>query len=156
MLMLQRFLLGLVFLSSAVQGAPNAYAQADQLTTITTIDVTFESLACNGDIVTVSGTVHTVSHFTIDPNGGVHFATAGTFRNSKGVGSDGTIYRVTGGNFSANNDSGGPQSEFNSITRLNLISAGRGANSTLFTVVHGTFNANGELTADFIHFKTGC
>jgi hypothetical protein len=157
--MFRRSLLGLVGLALVVAGARevhHAQAQAQVLTTINNIDLTFEVPACNGDIVTVSGIIHIISHSTTDAQGGFHFSTAGVFVNTTGVGTDGTRYRVNGGNFSASNTSGATSAEFNTLVILDLISSGGSANSKLFSIVHGTISANGEMTADVSNSRSGC
>lgn len=129
-------------------------AQASSTTTNTQMPFTATLMDCNGQPVVVSGTMHMVTHFTTDANGGTHAHINTNWQDVSGT-SGTTIYRAQSNNNSIFN-SNGAQSEFTIIDNVHLVSAGLTDNLSFRAHMHVTINANGEATASFLRFELTC
>lgn len=135
-----------------------ARAQAVTVTTNETLPFTNTMPnPCNGDIVTFSGDIHVVNHFTTDAGGGTHVKTHGNYQSVSGTGTpSGAQYRVVTTSNETINDNDGPQTEVSSVQVLNLISQGSGPNFRLRIVFHITINANGTTTSQVEESSIEC
>ena len=142
-----------LMLLSAAQSRPTM-AQATSTTTNTEMPFTATLTDCNGQPVVVSGTMHQVTHFTTDADGGTHVHISSNWQDVSGE--SGTItYRAVSSNHNYFN-SNGSQSEFTTIEDVLLISAGSTDNLMIRVHTHTTINANGEVTSSFVQFEVVC
>jgi hypothetical protein len=150
------FSLALALGAISTVGLPHGSVQAaaTQETFVSDSPVTFQVLACNGDVATVEGVLHVVAHLTTDAKGGSHFATSGSFSDIVGTGASGTVYHLTGGTFQTSTE--GSVLEFSSGVIFNFVSTGPSGNFKVFSIVHGTFNANGQLAAEVFRSTVSC
>ena len=135
-------------------GAQATYAGAVTYTQVTTVPFNASIFAC-GQFIQLSGTIHSVDHFTIDEAGGVHVMSE---NNPQGVSGtafpSGATYHgvgVTRENFNAR-----VGSEYTFVNRFLLIGEGRAPNYYVSMTQHYTINANGELTAYVDNFSVEC
>ena len=144
--------------SPAPRTAAAVAAQATTVTTNETIPLNTTTVnLCNGDTVTLTGSVHVLSHVTLDTNGGTHVKTLHNFENVMGTGATGTTYRaVSTNNHTMNNNGSTAQQEFTNVNRVRLISQGLTDNYLLNGTIHTTVNANGEVTSTVTNFTTNC
>ena len=134
-----------------------AIAQAQPATVVSDQPIAFEiANPCNGEIVFVSGTLHTVSHTTATPSGGFQFSSTTTGRKLVGVAADGTRYRVIYNQTFASRSSASPANNFTAPTTFHLISMGDDQNFIQHATVHATFTPSGELSSDFAHTHADC
>lgn len=110
-----------------------------------------------GEIVSLSGPLHTLISFTVNGNrvsGKTHFQPQGL----SGTGlSTGDSYRgvgVTQSQFSGSLENG--QYTQTSINNFRIIGQGPGNNFTVHENFHFTVNANGELTSYHDNFSADC
>ncbi len=129
-------------------------AQATSTTTNTEMPFTASLTDCNSQPVVVSGTMHMVTHYTMDASGGTHIEIHTNYQDVSGT--SGTItYRAVSSNHHSFN-SNGAQTEFTVIDDVRLISRGPTDNLTIRATMHITINANGEVTAVFTRFEMVC
>ena len=141
--------------------APRTAAVAAQATTVTTNETfTFNSTTvnmCNGDVVTLRGQIHFVTHTTTDNNGGVHVKMHHNFENVEGTGALVINYRaVSSNNHTVNDNGSNAQQEFTNVNRVRFISQGPSDNFLLNITIHTTINANGEATSTVVHVEANC
>lgn len=132
---------------------------------VTTNDVTDISLTVfvpcadggNGELVDLSGPLHTVISFTINGNnvsGYYHFQPQGI----TGVGeTTGITYHATGvtqASFKASFQNG--QANFTFVNNFRIIGQGAGNNYLVHETLHMTFNADGTLTVSHDNFSIDC
>jgi hypothetical protein len=142
----------------AVVLAKPAQTQATATTVTDREALTFDVVNCDGELITVTGTLTTVFHGTRDSTGSRHFVIQNSFTGT-GVSSTGTRYVVhqQGNNtetFSV--DSGEP---FTLAQQTTIIGTGSDTPDDDFignTVIHTTVNANDEVTADIEDFNAEC
>jgi hypothetical protein len=118
-----------------------------------TINQSFFS--CTGEFVETQGTLHTVSHQTITPNG-VFQVTANFNIQGRGESASGGKY-LTHETFTQHqNFSGEPPFIFNRTLTARLINQGSGDDFTINILIHSTVNAQGEITAVVDKFEAVC
>ena len=110
-----------------------------------------------GEIVDLSGQLHTLMTFTINANnvsGKYHFQPQGI----SGVGeTTGLKYQATGvtqSSFKQSLQNGQANSTF--INRFDIIGQGPNNNFSVHETAHITFNANGDVTVNFDNFGIDC
>lgn len=110
---------------------------------------------CNGEFLTLEGTIKIVSHFVFDANGGYHITDNWNIK-AAGIGSFGNQYLL---NYSDNYKENGAFSGFpfnltNSFN-FNIVGKGQAPNLKQSGVFHVTINANNEISAfvDFGNFS---
>ena len=110
-----------------------------------------------GEIVDLSGQLHTLITFTINGNnvsGKQHFQPQGL----SGVGeTTGLKYQGTGvtqASFTISLQNGQANSTF--INRFDIIGQGPNNNFSVHETAHITFNANGDVTVNFDNFGVDC
>ena len=152
----------LVIVLTTLAGAAAARAQA---TTVTTNEqIPFELIAfvpCAnggaGELVLVSGTLHVLTHQTIDTQGGVHAKTHFQPQGATGVGlTTGDTYHATGVtqehfNFNA---SAGFTDTF--INNFRIIGEGPDNNLLVHQTIHVTITPNGDVTSEVLNTSVEC
>ncbi|HEX8500934.1 MAG TPA: hypothetical protein VF659_10120 [Pyrinomonadaceae bacterium] len=135
-----------------------AEAQATTTTTNVTnqINATFFS-PCAGEVITVTGDIHTLFHFTSNGN----HTTVKTHSQPQGViavgQTTGDVYHGTGVSQSTSTfQSDGATTEFTVIVNVGFVGPGPGNNMLVHNVLHNTFNNNGELTSSQSNFNADC
>lgn len=158
--MIRTFATLLAITAIALAGAAGAGAQATTVTTNEQVPITvFAFVPCAndgaGELVVLTGTLHVLTHVTIDDQGGLHVKQHFQPQGLSGVGlTTGDTYRGTGVT----------QTEFNataateqtSINNFRIIGQGRDNNFLVHSTFHVTVNANGEVTTVVDNFSTEC
>jgi hypothetical protein len=109
-----------------------------------------------GEMVFLSGNLHTLFHFTDDGAGGFHGMNESNPQGVSGTGSSsGDSYQGTGVTLSHFNTSGLP---FNQtfVNNFRIIGQGNGNNVLVHQTFHITVNANGQVTAVVDNFSAEC
>lgn len=158
--MIRTFATLLAITAIALAGAAGAGAQATTVTTNEQVPITvFAFVPCAndgaGELVVLTGTLHVLTHVTIDDQGGLHVKQHFQPQGLSGVGlTTGDTYRGTGVT----------QTEFNataateqtSINNFRIIGQGPDNNFLVHSTFHVTVNANGEVTTVVDNFSTEC
>lgn len=158
--MIRTFATLLAITAIALAGAAGAGAQATTVTTNEQVPITvFAFVPCAndgaGELVVLTGTLHVLTHVTIDDQGGLHVKQHFQPQGLSGVGlTTGDTYRGTGVT----------QTEFNataateqtSINNFRIIGQGRDNNFLVHSTFHVTVNANGEVTTVVDNFSAEC
>lgn len=158
--MIRTFATLLAITAIALAGAAGAGAQATTVTTNEQVPITvFAFVPCAndgaGELVLLTGTLHVLTHVTIDDQGGLHVKQHFQPQGLSGVGlTTGDTYRGTGVT----------QTEFNataateqtSINNFRIIGQGPDNNFLVHSTFHVTVNANGEVTTVVDNFSTEC
>jgi hypothetical protein len=145
----ERFALLAALVAALIAVAPRrASAQASEFTDNQFVPFSLLAVGC-GDVISVTGTLHVLTHVTIDAAGGiaikVHFQPQG----ATGVGLiSNEAYQATGVTQQTITDNGpGPQFELTFINNFRMISNGPTPNFDVHQTIHVTVNNNGEVTA---------
>lgn len=110
---------------------------------------------CNADAISLSGTLHTESTFSTNPNGFIHSSFNSTLKGT-GVGvPSGANYVVNEIQHAEVNSKTVAQEQFFS-TKMKLIAQGPYPNLTLRTTTHLVVNANGSVTVSTSGFQASC
>ena len=110
---------------------------------------------CNADAISVSGTLHTETTFSTNPNGFIHSSFNSTLKGT-GVGlPSGANYVLNEIQHAEVNSKTVAQEQFFS-TKMKLIAQGPYPNLTLRTTTHLVVNANGTVTVSTSGFQTSC
>jgi hypothetical protein len=111
---------------------------------------------CGGEEVTFSGTMHILTHVTVDEQGGSHSVFHTNFQNTSATGlTTGTKYVINESSTFAFNTRELP-TEFTQTINGNLIGQGPAGNTGFHLTVHVTINANGEPTSEVINESIRC
>jgi hypothetical protein len=138
--------------------APSANAGAETGTLREKIPITIQAyLDCAGEIVEVSGNLHSVLHHTINGKRATytsHFQPMGL----QGYGTvSGSMYNATGVTRQVNTLSlTGAQQTFTYVNRFHFVGTGGAASFFLKQTSHITVNANGEITSQVDNFDMSC
>lgn len=138
--------------TAALICAPAALAQ-----TTTTDNQFTQSMtnSCNGETILVSGTLHTVSGFSINPNGMIH-STFNSTLNGTGVGSSsGAKYVINDTAHSEVNGKTVAQEQFIG-SKMKMIAQGPTPNLTQRMTIHLVVDANGNVRVDTFGFDVSC
>ena len=138
--------LGIVTASAA------AWSAAQSSTAVTIVPIELESLSCGPDaeLVTLSGNVRLVSHFTETRTGRVVSSQQAFAQNVTGTGESGTLYRLQYVNtYVSTSSTSSPVFTQSYTLQFTLRGPGPGNDAVFRTVVHSTVNAAGELVVDF-------
>jgi hypothetical protein len=112
---------------------------------------------CNGEIVTLSGAMHLVTHETLTPDGHQTLIANLNFQDVEGQGDLGNTYRAIGNVGVEINSSGqNEQSETTAPQKLLWVSTGPAPNFESWVLLHGTTDANGQPTATVVTFEARC
>ena len=99
-----------------------------------------------GEVVTLSGDLHTVLRYTDPARGGIHAASHFQPQGISGVGeTTGDTYHATGVTQDEFNATVAVEETF--VNNFRIIGQGSGNNFLVHSVFHITFNANGPITA---------
>ena len=99
-----------------------------------------------GEVVTLSGDLHTLLRYTETAGGGIHVASHFQPQGISGVGNTtGDKYQGTGVTQDEFNATVGVEETF--VNNFRIIGQGPGNNYLVHSVFHITFNANGSITA---------
>lgn len=142
--------------------APPVASQAAVVTNVQEPIDTFLGIPCAnggaGEVVHVTGTLHSLSSITMDGRGGIHGTDHFQPQGVSGVGlTTGATYRATwllSGTF--NFDLDDAPEELTAFNDLRLIGQGRADNYLVHSVLHLTINANGVVTVDSFKFSAEC
>jgi hypothetical protein len=109
---------------------------------------------CNGELVTVSGSVHNTFRLTFDGSGGVHVGFHANFQDVIGVGSFGNKYQIP---LAANEEINARVGLEETITLSEpLVSQGSTPNFITKEDIHFTVNPNGTVTSFRDNFRQVC
>lgn len=109
-----------------------------------------------GEYVYLSGSLHILSHVTLDPTGGYHFESHFSPQGVSGYGeTSGDKYQATGVTRDGGSFMGFPY-EYTYVNNFRIIGQGAGNNYLVHETFHITLNANGELTAEVDNFRVEC
>jgi hypothetical protein len=124
----------------------------------TTTDTPFTNqpaTGCNGDAILMTGTLHTVSSFSINPNGFIH-STFNSTLNATGVGSiSGAKYVISDTAHTEVNAKTIAQEQFMG-TKMKMIAQGPYPNLTYRSTVHLVVDANGNVRVDTSSSQVSC
>jgi hypothetical protein len=116
-----------------------------------------------GELLLLSGTLHTTTAIRTDADGGLHVTLHANLVDMSGVGtSSGDIYRVTdtaagsGARVSAYIPAGSPPRTLTQSGDIRFISMGSGDNLVIRNTFHRTINANGDVTVSNPTFEPRC
>ena len=136
--------------------AGSAGARAETVTTVEQIPINFVTDGC-GEPIELSGTLHLVSHVTVDAAGGLHFVSHANPQGVTGRGlTSGTIYQGTGVTRSNFNLTAGGATEFTSVSSFKIIGRGPTDNFLVQQVFHVTVNPDGTVTTVVDQFFVKC
>lgn len=141
---------------AALGGSRPASAQASAVTTNEQVPIELVVfIPCVPENVTASGTLHIVSHTTVNPDGSFHVV---SHFNPQGVSGTGDVtgdrYRGTGVTQNTFNLTAGQTFTF--ANNFRFIGQGPGNNSMVHQNVHTTVNANGVVTSVVDNFSATC
>jgi hypothetical protein len=133
--------------------APAAFAQA------TTNDVSFTGQpaanTCNGDSISLTGTFHSETTFSTNPNNTIHMSFNST-ENATGIGTpSGAKYVLNDSEHQEVNSKTLAQEQY-FTTKMKLISQGSAPNMTLRMTTHLVVDGNGNVTVSTSGFQTSC
>ena len=157
-------------LAASALFAPAASAEASVSVSRQSIEVTNFPVslancvnAGNGELVLVSGTLHTTNVIRNDANGGLHVTLHANLAGMSGVGtSSGDLYRITdtaggsGGRVSLYVPAGSPPRTLTQSFDTRIISMGSGDNLVIRNTFHLTIDANGDVTVNNPTFEPRC
>jgi hypothetical protein len=151
-------LLSAALLASPAPRTTVVNAQAGTITTNETVALSTTTVnLCDADTVTLSGSLHIVTHFTTDSNGGTHTSSHQNFENVSGTGTTSVTYRaVSSNNHTVNDNGGNSQQEFTIINRVRLITQGATGNYLLNITINTTINASGVATSTVNSVAANC
>jgi hypothetical protein len=113
-------------------------------------------IPCAGEIVTLSGDLHTLIHVTQDGRGGTHLKIHNQPQGITGEGEvTGDKYQGTGVTQREINSTGGAF-EFTFVNNFRIIGQGTGNNFLVHATLHVTVSANGDVTANVVNTSTEC
>jgi hypothetical protein len=134
-------------------------AQATTVTSDATFPFTDTAVACNSELINLSGKMHVLAHVTTDAKSGRHVELQINTENVKGVGAiSGNEYESSSTHNVNLNDSEtvGGQSEYTETTKFLLVGKGNLSDLRAKTTLHITVNANGEVTAEVTNVEVTC
>ena len=151
-------LLSAALLASPAPRTAVVSAQASTITTNETVALSTTTVdLCSADTVTLSGSLHIVTHFSTDSNGGTHTSSHQNFENVTGTGTTSTTYRaVSSNNHTVNDNGNNSQQQFSVVNRVRLITQGSTDNYLLNITVNTTINANGLATSTVNNVVANC
>lgn len=110
-----------------------------------------------GELVSISGDLHTVMHLTINDN---HLAAEFHAHPQRLVGTGlttGDTYRLVGGDHSVTSlQLDGGTRVFNAVSNILVVGPGPDNNTVSHSTIHTTFNHNGELTSMHVTADADC
>ncbi len=109
---------------------------------------------CAGELVGLSGELHTVTRITTDGNR-VHWVIRTNAQGLRGVSDAGRTYHATR-NLEVVVNGDGLQAESTALQSFNLVSEGSGENFLVHLTSHVTVNANGETTVEVVQAHGEC
>ena len=150
----------LVIVLATLAGA--AVARAEATTVTTNEQIPFSLIAfvpCAnggaGEDVLVTGTLHVLSHVTIDAKGGIHVKQHFQPQGATGVGlTTGDTYHATGVTQEHFNATGGFTDTF--INTFRIIGQGPGNNLLVHQTIHVTVTPNGDVTSEVVNTSVEC
>lgn len=133
--------------------AAGAQTTASQMIDLTGLTI---SNPCNGDVITLSGSMHIDTTTTSDGAGGYHLRMANNAAGISGTGTSGAAYRyVNTSNFMVNAQPPYPY-EFTLPATMKVVGTGTTANFTNRLLFKATTNADGEVTYSFFGGESTC
>ena len=109
---------------------------------------------CNGELVSVSGTVHSTFFITSDGNGGFHFTLRANYVNVTGIGNQGNTYHVPAVQVFKTNVQVAAESTIEIF--ISFISQGSAPNFKSREEFHFTVNPDGTVTSERFLFTIEC
>ena len=112
---------------------------------------------CEGTrLISLTGTVHFVVHFTTSASGNQHVHYTINYQNVTGTDQFGNQYTVNSNSNDTSSFNADTQTSESVVQYFRLIGQGQVPNQQVRNVLHITVNNNGEPTAVFDHFYTDC
>jgi hypothetical protein len=149
-----------VAVTAALAGAAAAEARATTVTTSERVPVTvFAFVPCAndgaGELVLLTGTLHVLTHVTIDDQGGLHVKQHFQPQGVSGTGlTTGDTYHGTGVTQTEFNATAG--FEQTSINNFRIIGQGPDNNLLVHSTFHVTVTPNGDVTTVVDNFSVEC
>lgn len=129
---------------------------AAQVTMNSVVDITETYLSpCTGELVTVTGKLHTVVSFRKNKNGTKELV-QGNYASLRGVGESGTEYVVTEGALSSEGVTDDAADVLTAWSHLNVVSLGSADNFRLSLLLHFTELPDGTVAATVIQTQASC
>ena len=151
---------GFAIVVAALASAAGAGAQATAATSNELIPIGISVfIPCAnggaGEIAVLNGTLHVVSHVTIDDQGGLHVMQHFQPQGVSGVGlQTGDSYQGTGVTRSGFNATAGLESTY--VNNFRIIGQGPNNNSLVHSVFHVTITPNGDVSTVVDNFSVEC
>jgi len=133
--------------------APAALGQATTTDTLFTDQPAANS--CNGDTILVTGTLHTESSFSVNPNGMIHSTFNSTLKGTGISSISGAKYVISDIAHMEVNSKTMAQEQFMG-TKMKMIAQGPYPNMTERSTVHLVVDANGNVRVDTSKFQISC
>lgn len=142
---------------TAVSGPAGTTAQ--RATAVTTTEIVPLQLTvlipCVPEDVSVGGSLHIVTHTTVNSDGSFHAVSHFNPQGVRGIGnSTGHTYRGTGATHTVINLHAGVQETY--VNNFRFLGQGRARNYTVHENAHVTVNANGQMTTLVDNLKVTC
>jgi hypothetical protein len=153
-------LLTVLLVATPMQAAPLFKSPLPPAQTFTdSVSVPLEmyvDIPCANETVYLTGPLHILYHFTLNPNGGYQVVSHYQPQGVTGIGPvSGAKYQATGVTSDHFNIKGLPYTS-TYINNFRIIGQGPGNNSLIHVNMHVTVNANGELTAYVDNYSSTC
>jgi hypothetical protein len=117
-----------------------------------------DSTECAGEVIDLTGTLHILTHFFADEEGGYHLNSHYNVQNGKGVGqTTGEMYPFASSGAAVENyipPSG--QTTTGSVDMNVVIGKGQVADSSSFIRIHYVITTEGEVKVETVQFHSGC
>jgi hypothetical protein len=121
------------------------------------VDFTLDASECAGELITVTGTLHTVNHFTADPDGTYHVNSHFNLMGAKGVGQmTGKVYVIPSAGGAVENHVQSGQTVTGTVDTNLVIGEGQIPNQNAFSRVHYIITPEGEVKVETVQFHLEC
>jgi hypothetical protein len=145
----------LIVIACLLLGMPMLFGQASVVSYTLDTPVSYTLVnSCNGETVSLSGTMHFDYHFQTDPSGNTNYFVTST-SNLTGTGSSGVNY-VVKDSTNYHTVTHGEASNFTNMEKLKLISQGPTPNMMLRQQTHVVVDKSGNVKADTSNYKVDC
>jgi hypothetical protein len=117
-----------------------------------------DTIECGGEQIDLTGTLHILTHFFADEEGGYHLNSHYNVQDGEGVGrTTGEMYRFASSG--ANVENYIPPSEQTNTGSVDMnvvIGKGQVADSSSFIRIHYIITTEGEVKVETVEFHSGC
>jgi hypothetical protein len=133
----------------------SAFAAASTVTTVANFPVSFEVTGCNGDTVTLTGSLNLLAHVSQSNSGNFNLEVNTDSQGLSGTGvPSGTQYQANTNSHVMLNVAAGETST--TTDKFVLIAKGKNPDLITTMTMHYTINAEGTLTASVENFSVKC